>query len=542
MTNRYKKYTTKIFALLAISSSLVFQGCDVDLEEDPAINNSVIKPYEIQEDLEYGVSGIYGQLRSAAWMTTFYVNAWSGDDITTHKASNKADFREYDQRAISNDNSRTATNWRGIYSMIRAANTVLESSKDLVLVNTELQNQLKGETYFLRGTLFFHLTRIHGRIPLTLDVSSPDPEVTLATQDAVYKQIEEDLQLAESLLPAKTTSGAVRPNAGSARAMLARLYLDWAGFQGGDATKYADAAASAKQVIDNKATHGFELVEDFSELFTLNNRMNEEGVWTIAYCASCGLANRKYGKLGLPSDFAGWQETFAEIRFYEDFPDSPRKDATYYDELPVDKVLDENGAWIKNKYAINANGDEELMLPWTQFSDQLNPLFKKIVGPLNDGIYTGFQTDRSDFYMRYAEVLLIYAEASGRSGNVTPQAWEALNMVRRRAEGLPFDTPDAGVDVTSGDIAELAFTERKWEFAGEFLRWNDLVRMQRVSDALGNRNPQTSIGTIYDENGDGSPMPLTSASNPILGGLGTDNYFAPIPAGEIVKHPALGGN
>lgn len=534
--NTKKIYISKYFALFALSLAVLLQSCDDSfLDEEPTIDNPILKPYTIKEDLEYGVTGIYGQLRRAAWMTTFYVNAWSGDDITTHKASNKADFREYDQRAITSGNSRTATNWRGVYSMIRAANVVLTNSKDLVLEDTDLQDQLIGETHFLRGTLFFHLTRIHGQIPLTLDVSEPDPEVTLATQLEIYQQIETDLLAAESLLPEKTEEGAVRPNSGSARAMLARLYLDWAGYQGGDATKYADAASSAKKVIDNKATHGFELMNNFEDLFKLENRFNTEGVWTIAYCNDCGLPNRKYGKLGLPGDFAGWQETFAEIRFFEDFPDSPRKDATYHTEIPVKVTIKEDGSEQITVTSDVANADR--IIPWTQFTDQQNPVFKKIVGPLSDNIFGGFQTDRSDFFMRYAEILLIYAEASGRSNNVTPEAWEALNMIRRRAEGLPFNTPDAGVDVTSGDIAELAFTERKWEFAGEFMRWYDLIRMQRVDQALSNRNPQVSVGTI-----NGTPTPITTASNPILGSLGTDNYFAPIPPQEIAKHPDLGNS
>ena len=72
--------------------------------------------------------------------------------------------------------------------------------------------------------MFHHLARIHGRIALPLDIV-PNPEIGLATQLEVYEQIESDLLQAESLLPASSNSGASRPNAGSARAMLARLYL-----------------------------------------------------------------------------------------------------------------------------------------------------------------------------------------------------------------------------------------------------------------------------------------------------------------------------
>jgi len=531
MKTRYINKSLKGFFKMIIALALVvpFQGCELD--EDPGASQLAVLPYTSLAELELGVNGIYGQLRQAAWMTTFYVNGWSGDDMTTHRASNKADFREYDQRFITPDNSRSFSNWGSVYSMVRAANTVLANAEGLQLPDQASQDRLIGETYFLRGLMFFHLTRIHGKIALPLTVE-PDPEIALASQLEVYQQIESDLIQAEALLPETSNLGASRPNAGSARAILARLYLDWAGFPEKDNSKYAEAASSARQVIDNAGTHGFALVEDMGSLYTLAGRFNTEAIFTIAYCNDCGIANRKHGKLGLPADYGGWQETFAEIRFFEDFPEGPRKDATYHTAVPVDA----NG----NATSDVANAAD--FVPWTEFKDQQNPVFRKIVGPFEDNIWPGFQSSRNDYYMRYAELLLIYAEASGRSGNVTPDAWEALNMVRRRAAGLPVDVPDGSVDVTSGDIAELAFTERKWELAGEYLRWNDLVRMERVEEALGGdaRDPQVSIGTIFDENGNPTPVPLTEPSNPILGSLGTDNYFAPIPAQEIEKNPNLG--
>ena len=493
---------------LVFAMVLAISGC-ANLEEDPSIGQLAPGAYTQIEELELGVTGIYSRLRSASQWSTFFVHGWAGDDITTHRVSNKADFREFDQRVVSSNNGRIASNWRDVYAMVRAANSVIESSAELTFTdpNTQAQrDRLVGETHFLRGVMFFHLARMHGRIPLPL-ASIPDFNIGLATQVEVYQQIESDLLEAESLLPTiypNVAAGAPRPTSGSARAFLARLYLDWAGFPAKDASKYADAASSAKQVIDNASSHGFGLVDDLEDLWLLSNRFNNESIWTIAYNRANGLNNRKFGKLGNPSDVGGWQETFAEIRFFEDFPAGARKDATYRTD----------GAW----------GD------WENFTDQATPVFKKIVGPQGDIPLADFNTDRNDFVMRYAELLLIYAEASGRSGNVTPAAWEALNKVRRRAEGLPFDTPNPSVDVTSGDIAELAFTERKWELAGEWLRWNDLVRMERVQDALSNRDPQSSFN---------SSGQLLSVQNPILGSLGTDNYFAPIPQNEVDLNPNL---
>ncbi len=506
MKTVYNKKQCKIrylLSLLIITS--IFQSC-ADLDEDPTIAQLAPGTYSKIQELELGVTGVHSRLNDASRMTTFYAPFWAGDDITTHIGSNKAEFREFDQRLVSQTNSRIKSNWEEIYETIRAANTVLSNSEGLVLTDPgeiETQNRLIAEVHFLRGVLFFHLARIHGQIPLPI-IPDPDQELGISDQVTVYEQIESDLLKAESGLPdvyPGVNAGAPRPNSGSARALLARLYLDWAGFPVKDNAKYNEAASSAKQVMDNSAAHNFALVDDLEDLWTLENRFNSEGVWTIPYCRSCGNANRKFGKLGHPSDLEGWQETFAEIRFFEDFPDSPRKEATYRTDYD-----------------------------WENFSDQPTPVFKKIVGPEQDNLGEDFQTDRNDFFIRYAEVLLIYAEASARSGNITADAWEALNMIRRRAEGLPFNTPNPGVDVTTGDLAELAFTERKWEFAGEYLRWSDLVRMERVEQVLSNRTPQTSM------NNNGELLP---EFNLIRGSLGTDNYFAPIPEREVDLNPSI---
>ena len=531
---KFQKACSLILAIVALAMTL--SGCEqFDIEENPGASQLAVLPYSSIEELQLGVTGIYGKFNEGnAAMTTFYVNGWSGDDMTTHRASNKADFREYDQRAITSDNSRTADNWAVVYRIVRAANTVLSSVEGQQLPDPEAQNRLTGETYFLRGLAFYHLARIHGRIPLVLDVD-PYARPELATQLEVYTQIESDLLEAESLLPVASNLGASRPNKGSARAILARLYLEWAGFPVKDNAKYAQAAASAKHVIDNADAHGFGLLDDVGSLWTLANRFNKESLFTVAFCQDCGLANRKYGKLGLPGSAPtnGWQETFAEIRFFEDFPEGARKEATYHKAVPLDK----DGNIITSDATPIADS-----LPWTEFVDQQNPIFRKVVGPFEDDIWPGFESDRNDFYMRYAELLLIYAEASGRAGTADADAWEALNMVHRRAAGLPINTPDAS-DLTAADgpIEELAYTERKWELAGEYQRWYDLVRMERVEEALGGtaRDPRVSIGTSYDANGNGTPVPLTAPSNPILGSLASDNYYAPIPKAEIEKNPNL---
>ncbi|GJM29032.1 MAG: membrane protein [Cyclobacteriaceae bacterium] len=501
-------------------------GC-VDLEEDPTI--ALLSPGEYNDltEMELAVTGMYRKFGMV--LTTFYVAGWAGDDMTTHRASNKHDFREFDQRFVSNSNSRAAGVWQTAYSGIRSANNVIFNSQNLQVTDQVGKDRLLGEAYFWRGLMYHHLTRVFGKLPLQLD-PVPDTEIGLSEIQVVYGQIEADLLEAERLLPAiypGVMPGAPRPNSGTARAFLARLYLDWAGWPLKDASKYDMAAASAKQVIDNHTSHGFDLMDNLKDLWTIEHRFNQESIFTLAFCADiCGIINRKTVRVGFPADLNGWSETFAEIKFFEDFPPGPRKEATYITDPtiqdPTDSDFDPNGPTIS----------------WTAFTDQQQPIFAKITG-FGDVERTNSRNNRNDYLMRYAELLLIYAEASGRSGNPNSDAWEALNKIKRRAAGLPFDTPDASVDVTSGDLAELAYTERKWELAGEYLRWFDLTRMERVAEALNNdyRNSSTSLGTNPD-NVENFGKPIIEP-NQITGSTGTDNYFAPIPLSEIEINPNL---
>lgn len=533
MITIHKFQSIKIFiAILGVSMlAMAFSGCgQYDLDEDPGQSQLAVLPYTSLSELDLAVTGAYDVMWSGLRMTTAWVAAWGGDDLTTHRASNKADFREYDNRSVSNGNSRTSGTWNGVFGAIRAANTVLVNSVDTDLPERAEQDRLVGEAYFIRAYSYHHLIRHFERLPIITGVT-PDFDITLSSREEVMAQIESDYSNAASLLPNSSNLGATRPNKGSANAFLARLYMDWAGYPTNDNAKYAQAAASAKSVIDNAGSHGFGLVPDMATLYTLAGAANPEGVFTLSHCQPCDRGNRKTGKLGLPGDFGGWQESFAEIRFFEDMPQNYRKDVTYHTEVP----LNANGQITSDPSTAVST------LPWTEFKDQQNPVFAKITGPWKDNIFNDFQSSRADYIMRYAEVLLIYAEASGRAGSDNAAAWEALNQVRRRSEGLPVDAPDASVDLTSGDLAELAYTEKKWEFAGEYQRWYDLVRMQRVEQALGDRSPRISVGTSFDSDGNASPLPLTEASNPISGSLGTDNYFAPIPPDEIAQLPGLGG-
>jgi hypothetical protein len=113
---------------------------------------------------------------------------------------------------------------------------------------------------------------------------------------------------------------------------------------------------------------------------------------------------------------------------------------------------------------------------------------------------------------RYAEVLLIYAEAKAASGGMDATALDALNQVKRRAAGLDPNTPDATVDVTSATVQDI-IDEKGWELAAEHKRWFDLIRTETLEDAISRRDPGEQVALIKQPT--------------------KDQYITPIPAQAI---------
>lgn len=505
MISIYKKIGVRYLALMALLA--VSYGC-VDLDEDPT--EALLSPEVMTspEALDAAIVGVYRSIQNYANASTFYIAGYGGDDITTHPGRNKAGFRAFDKRTVVPTTERLNDCWNGYYEPVRALNNIIEQKDAIEGGNVDDINIRIGEAYFMRGMLYMFLTRTFGKVPLSLS-ALPDLNLELSEIEDVYKQIEADFTQAATLLPdlhPESVGVGARANKGTANAFLARLYLYWAGYPLKDNSKYALAASMAKSVIDNAGAHDFMMVDDMLTLWSQEdaNRFNTEGVFTLVFCQPCDdqFSNRAVGRVGYPINAQGWNETFAEIKFMNDMPAGPRKDATFKESLTM-----QNGS----------------TLHYTSFQELQQPMIVKVTGLESEipAWSRNTTTNVNRYFMRYAEVLLIYAEATGRAGGNDAAAWDALNQVRRRALGhLPYTAtyPD---DLTAADgtLADLAFTERKWELAGEFERWYDLVRMEQVQTALSDRS--------------------SLESNPIEGSLGLDNYFAPIPQEEIDKAPHL---
>ncbi|GGZ25172.1 membrane protein [Echinicola pacifica] len=491
--------------IMLLAYTLVIPACT--LEEDPSEARLDPSSLNSEEALESAVVGMYRKFTASMQWAHSWMRSYGGDDITTHSGKNKQGFRDADTMEMTSLTSGVDLGYNTPYATIKEANNIIANRENISSGDQSSIDALIGEAYFLRAFSYFHLVRTFGEIPLIISTDITG-SVDMEKSDllTIYQQIESDFLAAETLLPTiyPEVPAAIRPNKGSARAFLAKLYMHWAGWPIKDESKYALAASSAKSVIDNAAAHGFALVPDMGTLWSIKdeNRFNSEIVFGLGHAANINVgpySNRHTGRPGYPGDVQGWAEIFAEIAFFNDFPEGPRKEKTYRTEVVF------QGKTIQ----------------WEDFTDEKHPMFLKVTGYQDEVATTNSVTMMTTYCMRYADLLLLYAEAEGRAGGSSPEAWEALNRVRRRANDLPVNEANSSVDLSTGDLAELAYTERKWELAGEFKRWDDLTRMERVAEALANRSSEELVGPVT---GDTSPA----------------NYFAKIPQSEITVAPQLG--
>ncbi|MGN7824176.1 RagB/SusD family nutrient uptake outer membrane protein [Chitinophaga sp. 22536] len=484
----YMKYVIYLLSFLVLAA-----GCSKELTESPKGLVAGDDAMSSQTGLETVLSGAYGSLL-VPWTSGFttvsqIAMTMGSDDLTTHPGSNKEEFREFDRFNVSSLNSRMNPIWLGCYKTIQATTNIINNYNKVLDGNQDTIRAMVGEASYLRALSYYWLTRLWGEVPVIPSEKYTPEYLNLKKSKPadIYPLIEADLKRAEEWIP-NTRRSSGRPNKGSAKALLADVYLTEAGWPLKDQSKYALAAAKAKEVIDNKTVYGFDLytggylkifvggtVEDVFTLFTRGN-------W-VTY-------NSFYGLSTMPEDEGGWSDFFPELNFFNNFPAGPRKDATFSTQFTL------------------SNGT---VVPWQQTTTK-HPYYKKFT--IQSGQKAVYMSNNPVIMMRYAHVLLIYAEAQARAtGTPNGDAYTAINAVRQRA-GLP-DLPGG---MAGADFVAAVVNERAWEFAGEWNRWFDLVRLEQVEAANANKAA-------------GDLLPA--------GNITKANYWMPIPGADAAVNPNL---
>lgn len=486
----------KRYILLLVAIPTLLGGCKKFLEENP--KGQIVGDNAITDisSLDAALTGAYKGV-ARTWVRGF-LNAstqgfsMGGDDLTTLTGGNKSAFRELDQFEVTSANSHIGMIWNGCYKMIQGANNVIANAPK-IKGDPETIGRIKGEAHFLRALGYYWLVRGFGAVPLITEVAdaiTPELLNVQKTQPAeIYQLIEADLLAAEAVTPNERRDRG-RPNKGTVKALMADVFLTEAGWPIKDESKYALAAAKAKEVIDNKALYDFDLA-DLEDLWAGNETAigTKEEVLAIHTSEDYGgSTNSMAGAPTIPAEEGGWEDYQAEINFFNKFPAGKRKNITFHTVFTK---------------------KDGTQVPW-QNSVSGHPYYAKFRIEHNDRWYSSMPIH----LIRYAHVLLIFAEAQARAtGTPNADAYTALNAVRDRA-GL-----GALSNLTGAAFADSVVNERAWEFAAEgTTRWFDLQRLEKVEEANSSKHAADlkPIGNISKDDY-WFPVPLTDANiNPNL--------------------------
>ncbi len=458
-TQPYDRYTEEIYWTSEKNAVAALNGCYAVLKED----------------------GLFGGTATPLWEETATPNAYNYDNsfgfnviaLGTHTAS------------PANPSEIINNRWSDSYRGIGRCNTLL-AEIDKVPMSDALKTRMKAEAKFLRALFYSLLEIYYGGVPLILNKpdAATQSDLPRNARTDVVQQVIKDLDEAAAILPARYAAAADKGRAtrGAALGIKARVLLFEASSlvnTANDPAKWAAAAAAAKAVMDIAPQAGYNLFPDFRALFLPANENNQEVIFDVQFKApeqtgnSFDLINRQfntnaplrdlidafYMKDGLPitqSPLYSAAKPYEnrEPRFYQTivFPGDTYMGATVTPTNPF-KIT----GYTFKKYGIYDKEPSTMIL---------------LAG----------QSETNYMVMRYADILLMYAEAQNEV-SAAPDAtvYAAINRVRQRAGVVPFQLP-AGV--TKAAMREFIRRERRIEFAGEGFYYTDIRRWRTAEQVM----------------------------------------------------------
>lgn len=439
--------------------AVLLSSC-LSLNEEP---KGLIAPetlFTSTDGINTAVAGIYYQLynnyEGFDYAYPLLVGAGAEDISTVHSYPV---FKGLDDLQPTPDTYALAAVWRISYLAISGSNNVISTLQSSSLDPGELDPYL-GEVRFIRAFCYFNLTRWFGRVPLVTEQNQLNADrVDEAREEDIYAQIIEDLQFAEQVLTSDVNLKS-RPTKAAAKGLLAKVYLTMAGYPINDPSKYTLAREKAAEVM----ALGYSLEPNFSDLWLAEKKLtNSELIFGFFGAYNNAAVGSHLHVASRPWEGeSGWGDFFSEPRFYESFPEGPRKDASFL--------------------AVFKDGT-----PW-QESQEAMPFIAKYrdAGRACGADDTQCSNDGEGFFpvLRYADILLMFAEAANQAdGGPSEEAYNAVNQVRRRAAGEPMNEPNPSIDLedlSKNEFENEVMNERHYELAFEGNRWFDLVRKQKV--------------------------------------------------------------
>jgi len=457
----------KFFKHIAVLSTIFFlgQSCTDYVEYDPIENYEITADvyFQASSDYEAAVVGTYDPLQ---WM---YLNVLIGDIASDNSycggesATDVVGLQQIDLMTHTPNNDNLTSIWKWLYEGVNRAN-YLEENKDKL--DFERKTELYGEVYFLRAYYYFELVKFFGGVPLFTESrlsASDSGTIQRATAAEVYEQIEIDLNNAIDVLPTTQTQKG-RVTKSIAQALLGKVYL----YQ----DKFSEAANAFDQVIGV-----YSLVNNYQDQFLKNGENSTESVFEVQHTntsewwdwgftpqgteGNFGVIHNGPRAFSGPTYASGWSFNIPLESLYESFEDGDtRRDASILDIVAFAEDTDASYAegykhtgYFNNKYIPRAGESGA--------QTELNYL-------------TNYRS------IRYADVLLMAAEANSRGGINEAKALDYLNQVRQRA----FGDTDHNITASGSTLTQAIWDERNFELSMEGHRFFDLVRTGEAMNTI----------------------------------------------------------
>lgn len=497
-----KRYIT-FFSALAV---LLGSSCSEDNLDVEPVNEFLSENfYGTEEQVFSGLVAAYDPL---GWTMAYgqWISSVMYGDIRSDNANAGGDPSNNDQPGwqeiddFNNTNTNTVTHplYRRNYIGIFRANLVISKP----LISSPLVTRYQAEAKFLRAYYHFELFRHFGPIPVITETLAPG-EVNLSrnTMTEVFEAIVADLEEAAAVLPVTVSSGEVgRATKGAAEALLGKVYLYWADLNNDNVQQFDMAAQHLSEVVNIGI---YELIDDMSALYAFGVKNTIESVFEIqqsnlfpsdwgwfegidgnGMVQLCGIR----GLCGNHPDYqAGWGFMVATEDLYNSYlpDDAYRRDAGLTSVPDLTQEITAAGA------SCSPVVDETQVNPvdHTGYWQVKYANYKGYQGNNVNGGDPNLTKDANIYAIRYADVLLMLAEALHRGGGSDAEAMSYIDLVRERAAGPgdntgSFRTAAQVMGDEGWSLLDLIWYERRAELAMEGDRWYDLVRSGRASADL----------------------------------------------------------
>ncbi len=451
-----RKLTFLLITLVIIIS------CSDDFVEVDALDQTTENFFNSEEEYQSALTAAYDLLQST------YINVMLGEIASDNtlaggeSATDVPGIQEIDDMVHTPVNQQLRDMWTWMFAGVNRANYLLEFKDKTDFPG---KDALLAEATFLRAYYYFELVKWFGDVPLAVDerLLFGDQDVVERTPQAeVYAQIEQDLIFAAANLPI-TQTDVGRVTKGAAQALLGKAYL------------YQDKFQEAATVLDEVINSGvYELLTDYTTMFENDNENNIESVFEVQYsdiegagfgCLQCSEGNVAVGFNGI-RNYSG---PLFESGFSFNIPTQEVYDAFENGDIRRDVAILDINAWAA------ANADVSFVEGF-EHTGYYNRKYIARQGDLNTG--DANLTNPNNYRaIRYADVLLMAAEAFNRGGIDDAKAQGYLNRVRNRAIL-------GNISATGTNLTEAIYQERRVELVGEGHQFFDLVRTGRAAQEI----------------------------------------------------------